>query len=461
MINIGNEQSSVLIAESYCYPWQVLEADNETWIIMRWKERISSTPLSKICSVSLSDFSWNRDYNSQEKRFYCGEIALEVSYQEMAPNLPKIEMDKPWQEEYLFRKLLFTGQGLTIDASNRKKTRLCETAFAELLLEGEELKGQDSFAEENKVCKFTAPWRGWLKGSGDDEKPLLKKVHVAQIGLYTLMVEAVIKLETRKSNIANSLSGVNGVNGDTKVYTVLSEETMFKLIDDSVLEVIGIPVERAFWRYSYDAKDEKLVLENIKKTSLLYISAVTGGERILIASVLGSELITMKNYCEARYPAALEIWQEQGAQAVVDEKSIFYMGKVFCQVYFETVYLQADQSVHEQESAKADKHALEKTFEKNQEAESEQEYMHEYEQKNGSYEQESEEQYTKESEQGKEKKEGIVSTGTFQEESTTLPEPVETMSAPVQRTRPGEKWLKKQDGKSKCAFKAVMIIKVK
>lgn len=474
MKNIGSEQSPVLTSESYSYPWQVLEADNETWMVMRWKERVSSKPLSKVCGVALDNFSWNVAYQDGEKCFYDGEIALEIYYQEEDFPINITEIEEAGKNEDLFRKLLFTGQGMAIDSSKKRKDRVCETSFSELLLEGEELKEEVSSAE-NKTWKFCTSWRAWLKGRGENEEPVLQKVHVAQVGLYTLMAEAIIKLAISKQQ----------VDDDREICTILPEEAMFELSDDSVCDVIGMPIARAFGECSYNAKEEKLLLRDIKKTSLLYTSSLTGGERFLTASAFEDELITIKNYLTPLYPAAIEIWQEEVAQTVVDEKNVFYTGKVFCQIEVEPVDMKAEQEedgldvekaddkIQEKSSAKTEKNSTQMDYENNYENEDGQDSGKEQEDDSESehgYDEEQEQDYQlgheqehqdeKESEKDKEKEQGAISLEVLQGVSTEKPALVKAVPVPQKRIKPGEKWLKKQDSKSQCTLKAVITIKV-
>lgn len=470
MKNIGSEQSSVLTSESYSYPWQVLEADNETWIIVRWKERVSSKPLSKVCGVALDNFSWDVVYQDGGKCFYGGEIAFEANYQEEDFPVNITGIAEAGKEEALFRELLFTGRRIAIDSSKKRKDGVCGTSFSELLLEGEELKEEVSSSAEEKTWKFCTSWRAWLKGKGENEEPVLQKVHVAQVGLYTLLVEAIIKLELSKQYVDNE---------DKEICTVLPEEIMFELCADSVCEVIGMPVARAFRECSYNEKEEKLLLREIKKTSLLYLSSLTGGERFLTASAFADELITIKNYLAPLYPAAIEVWQENVTQTVVDEKGIFYTGKVFCRIEVDPVdmkaepeqeecgleYEKADEKIEEQSPEKAEKNSEQMDYENNCEKEDGQnfgkEHEHDYEPGHGDdQEQEQDDKFEQEQAPQDEKEFNAITLEVSQGVSTAKPVSLATVPVPQKRIKPGEKWLKKKDSKSQCTLKAVMTIKV-
>ncbi|MDD2212433.1 MAG: hypothetical protein PHS83_05735 [Clostridia bacterium] len=325
-------QNMLLFPEKPGYPWQVLEADGETWLIVRRKEKVSAHPLSEVSGVSLKKFAWTLVYENAEKCFYRGEIAFQVNYQEMESTPEKTEAQDPWMEEYLFNELLLTEKKeegfLSLEEnplSLKEENRVVETAFSTLLLDGAELDGgQDSPPlVGNKTWEVVLPWRSWLRGKGTNKPPLLKKVHVAQIGLSTLLLEALIKLERKEEfDFAK----------EEDPLTVVAEETIFEITQDSVCEIMGLSTERGLGKCSYEARCECLLLQYLKKISLVYVSSYQGGERLSLASSVGEESIRMKNCAESLYPVGVTSGSEQVKWGLIGENKIFSQSKSFCKI---------------------------------------------------------------------------------------------------------------------------------
>jgi hypothetical protein len=320
----GAKQNLVLIPEKPCYPWQVLEADGETWLIVRWREKVSTHPLRQIDGVFGEEFSWDLVYNTAEKCFYRGEIAFQVTYKEFESKQKKIEVKEPWQEEYLFKESLFAERKKKKTIFQERENRIKETSFSTLLLNHVEFnQGQDSVVAESKIWKVVLPWRCWLRGKGINEQPVLKKVHVAQVGLYTLLLEALIKFE-RKEEL--------DFTGEQRVTSVVPEETMFRITEGSVQEVVGLVIERALGRCFYDARSQSLFLSYLKKPFLIYVSSQKGGERFLIASNVEKDLIRIKGYADSLYPVGVEIRTREVKLGLAGEKKVFYQSKNFYSV---------------------------------------------------------------------------------------------------------------------------------
>lgn len=376
----GIEKNLVLFPEKPCSPWQVVEADGETWLIVRWQKKVSTKPLWYIDGVSGEEFSWDIVYNTAEKSFYHGEIVFQVSYKEHVSKQKEIKVKKPWQEEDLFNKSLFKKTKKNKVIFQEREKRIKETSFSTLLLDQVEFKKQqDSFGVGCKIWKVVLPWRCWLRGKGNNEQPVLKKVHVAQVGLYTLLLEALIKFERK---------GALNCTEEQRVTSVVPEEAMFKIAEGSVQEVIGVAIERALGRCFYDARSKSLFLSYLKKPSLIYVSSQKGGERFLIASNVGEESIRIKNYADSLYPVGFEIRTEEVKLGLVDKEKIYYQGKNFY-------------SVQKEWAEKRDDVSSEKS-----------------------------------------------------------PPTMKEVARPIKRNKPGEKWLKKKDGLSKCNLKTVITIKI-
>jgi len=314
------------------YPWQTLEADRESWIVVRWQERIASQPIAEIAGVSLKDFSWKIGVASEEKHLYQGEISLQVIYQVMGTEQKKaLSKDAPkeaWQEEHLFNKGLFTEKKEEIKTGFAGKNLEKGTEFPALLLDGAELKREpessENLSEEIKTCAVSLPWQCWLKGKGANQPPSIIKIHVGQVGLYTLLVEVLIKLE--------KVQNVDECN-EEKLNNVLEEDMIFVVKGDSISEILGMPEERAFWRYSYDARLKSVLLKTWKRINLVYLSSLSGGERFMFASGAGAEeTVQLKGYPNSFYPIEIQPFRELLKYSLIGQNKICYQAKSFYRV---------------------------------------------------------------------------------------------------------------------------------
>jgi len=322
MKKIDSEGELLLQPEKPGYPWQILEADGETWVIVRWRDTVANQPLGKLESVYLKKFIWELVAEHEEKCFYVGEIIFQINYRETDAAQKELEWQEPWVEEFLFNEDLFTEKDEEMSAFPEEK-KYAKTVFSSLLLEGNELKeGQDdgdTLVEGIKCCEVILPWRCWLKGKGTNETPVLKKVHLTQAGLYTLLLEALIKLEKRQEFSSTA---------EDALTTSVEEEKLYELTEDSIFEIMGTPVQRAFWRYTYNPRRERLLLRAMKIINLIYVSAEGGGERFLIASGTGEEeTVMLKGVTRSLYPAELDIRCEQMKPGLIGTNKIVYQCK--------------------------------------------------------------------------------------------------------------------------------------
>lgn len=313
------EQAGGFLPEKCGYPWQILEADGETWLIMRWKEKIATNPIKQLVSVVLEDFSWELAYEEGEKQFFSGVMGFKTNYQESGSELKKFTVKEPWREEASFRDFLATEKGRGCSLSFKKEERVEKSSFVSLLLDRQDLGQAAPSSPENKGWKVQSPWHCWVRGAAGSVKPVCLKVHVAQVGLYTLLLEVIIKLEPE--NEENKDKGKK----DKSFVEMERKNSVWKVEGDFPSEVLGMSVERAFPRFSYNARDEKLLFENLKRLSLVYISTLEGGERFFVATHTGEEKIVLANDAKPLYPVEFTIKRaEQPELALVGEKQIVY-----------------------------------------------------------------------------------------------------------------------------------------
>jgi hypothetical protein len=156
-----------------------------------------------------------------------------------------------------------------------------DTAFVSLLFDKiKPLSNQDK-ADSYCSC-LEIPWQAWLYGRGGEREPKIIKVHLAQVGISTLLVELLVKLET----IPNIILQKVPQDG----YALMpKEEIVLSVKGASIQEVLGLAVRRAFYNCYCDPTGKGLVLENLKKSTMVYVDGSMGGERLLAASHIFSE----------------------------------------------------------------------------------------------------------------------------------------------------------------------------
>lgn len=314
------EQAIGLLPEKGGYPWQILEADGETWLIMRWKEKIATNPIEQLVSVVLEDFSWELAYEEGEKRFFSGIIGFKTNYRESGSELKKFVVKEPWREEADFRDFLAREKGRGFSLSFKKEERVEKSSFPSLLLDGQDLGRGDLLSAKNEDWEVRAPWHCWVRGTTGSIKPVCLKVHIAQVGLYTLLLEAIIKLGSENEENKDKM--------DPGFVKMEEQGSIWKVEGDSPGEILGMSVQRAFPRFSYNASDEQLLFENLKRLSLVYLSSLEGGERFFVAAYTGEEKIVLENDAQPLCPVEFTIKRaEQPELALVGENQLVYREK--------------------------------------------------------------------------------------------------------------------------------------
>ena len=160
------EGKQALQPEKPAYPWQILEADGETWVIVRWKEVVTTQPLRDLEGVYLENFSWELLAEQEEKCFYAGELIFPNLLSEADITKKEPVGQEPWVEEFLFnrgvystkktRRILLLRQGKIITR------RLPFLLFSWQVVSLKKVKeDRDSLAEKQNAVKVILPWHFW------------------------------------------------------------------------------------------------------------------------------------------------------------------------------------------------------------------------------------------------------------------------------------------------------------
>lgn len=389
----------LLCPEKHSFPWQVLAAEGESWLILRWKEKVADRPIRQLKQVVLEDFCGELTAEKESAQLFCGQIRLKVDYEENGPDQLTFSAEQAWREELmveersavekgeensrlaqlwrrqaevteksLFPSLLLNGNELPKDSflplgekDTEEKKEATGAAGAKERTKGEETVGTEEGAEVGKTTgaeketgaektkgartwKVQAPWRCWVQECAGRIKPVCLKIHGAQVGLYTLLLEVVIKLGEDKEESsdrppkpqaepgAELPSAFRLTKEPGKLWTSVREnKLLLRMEDDAPAEVLGVAVERAFPCFSYDTQEQKLVWEYLRRLSVIYVSAREGGARFGIASHLEKEKALLENGAEALLPVALAAEREKGELTPVYGQTYLYSEKErFC-----------------------------------------------------------------------------------------------------------------------------------
>lgn len=366
----AREQEQVLIPEKHTYPWQVLEGDQETWLILRWREKVSKRPIEQLGPVRLEDFQGKVSYAEGERKFFSGTIALTVTYRVTPTERKPYVVQEPWREESICEEYFtqegqgpFWGGGQKTDEQkadaykaddhkedaqqdNLQAKASVSSIFPSLLLGREDLRRRKEVGakdekeaqekevkaeEEQQVWLVQSPWRCWFRENGTGSGmpvPECVKVHVAQVGLYTLLLEAVIKLAAEAGEDLEKQAGYGeekqGADRPQEMRQEFAHKYLLRLEDLPPAEVLGVVAKKAFPCLSYQQKEKMLGASFLKKISLLYLTAREGRERFTIASHFTTEKFLFAGFREPVYPLLFQSKRVQSAVVPLGTERWYY-----------------------------------------------------------------------------------------------------------------------------------------
>jgi hypothetical protein len=264
------------------YPWQIAAGDGETWIILRHKARLPVTQIAQLKNITMKDFNWRIFTKALSKTLFQGTVSLTVQYSEAQHHGEELPRET-WVDEHLARESFIKDETVTGKNIVRKDSRV-KTAFSSILLDKNMLNtGNESPSEGEGIWHLELPWQAWLYGTGKHQNPQVEKVHIAQVGLNTLLLEILIHLTANNE--------LDLLNTQLLEYGLLPrEELIFKIEGQEIEQILGVTVQRVFHQPVYDLESKKLQLRNFKEVDIIFISAEKGGERILTASRLMEEM---------------------------------------------------------------------------------------------------------------------------------------------------------------------------
>ncbi len=336
-----NVKQIELTLENPDYSWHIAESDGETWVILRDKKKLDACLITEITDICLERFSWEVFLQEKEKRLYKGTLGLRVRCgMSCMSDLSPVVSDAA-DEEALSRELFLPTKKQSFPQYQRKEE--ASTLFADLLLDS--LEAVMSPDEDNKSgIVIDIPWQAWLYGDGKELDPKLVKVHVAQTGLCSILLEAVIKLEVQKVEPSCEPSEKN-------ISLLLKDEKLLQLKDKEIGEVVGIADRTAFHAsYRYHGLDN-VILETMKKMSVIFVSPLIAQERIMVASATAREHkeITARQLPSVQ-PVYFKILRKSRKIERSDSSKVFYRDELFYTLDYETTQeVSADEACFEKE----------------------------------------------------------------------------------------------------------------
>ena len=272
--------------DTIVYPWQVMEGQGETWLILRQRKLVDTVEIKELRDVMLNESSWTIAIRQAGRSLYKGNIGFTVYYmdKDVEETDDVVSAEAP-QEESSCRRLFNDGKAIVL--THMKKRESPSTIFPSILKDQVKTAGQHG-PEPNgvKTCEISMPWQAWLYGEGESGEPEVVKVHLGMDGLKTILLEVAVKIQVKQDLRLTCF---------TKYKCALppKEEVLYTIQEVAVQEVIGAVVDRAFYAASVDPLTAHLNLRYFKKTIVIFVSAVNGGERILTASALNYEQTKM------------------------------------------------------------------------------------------------------------------------------------------------------------------------
>lgn len=274
------------------YPWQVIEGDGVTWLILRQKNKLVNKEIKTLEGVYLDRFSWTLQEKNRGEYIYSGDLKLSVRYRAGQIDGNNVEFIDEGEDEVLCREAI-----LAPDKSQHKsqKDNPIYSLFPSLLFHKvDQIKNTNEvFADDH--WNLSIPWQANLHCSGQGKEPRIAKVHLAQIGLSTILIEVLLEFAADER-----IPGIEIQSGDYSL--VFQGEKVLTIDDDDIQEVLGVVQQRGLYRGLADSEEKSFLLINSLCTSIIYISAICGGERILTASCVNKEETKLTGISSLLFP---------------------------------------------------------------------------------------------------------------------------------------------------------------
>lgn len=261
-------------------PWQTVEGDCESWIILR-RKIVVQKEITMLKGVSGLESSWEILYQEEEKRLYSGSIALNLYYQGISVEEVAQNFSEADEEESLCRELLILPEKKIEFPQQTGPEELSH--FPSLLTDKTEFEQLNPDQEQaDEAVRVEIPWQTWVFGKGKETSPQIVKIHLAQIGLHTFLLEVLMQIELETEMVTKKMP-------QEGFALTPKEEMLLMLPEENAEQIMGVTIQRAICKSRGEADSKILIMESLQKTSVIFISKNRGRERFLTASVIQTE----------------------------------------------------------------------------------------------------------------------------------------------------------------------------
>lgn len=270
------------------YPWQFVDGDGQTWVILRSKMQMPNESITELGDLLLEDISCQLLKSADGKVLYGGKLKLQAYYNSKSHYELNLPCPEAANDEHKAREQLSYIKECPLIKNEVAEETVATSAFLSKMYEELVVTTTADIAEMRK-WQIELPWQAWIEGGELIEEPQIVFAHLGQVGMGTLLCEVLINLGAQdEERVGNQLS-----EGDC---FLAGEEVVFNFSQDRIDKIAGSTLRRAFQKIK-PGRNNTLNLEYLTKVSLVYISAEPGGERILAAWALvpGSLTLPMRS----------------------------------------------------------------------------------------------------------------------------------------------------------------------
>ncbi|MDX9872003.1 MAG: hypothetical protein RBT41_06265, partial [Clostridia bacterium] len=230
------------------YPWQEICGDHLTWLILRRKIKDPELRITAIEDVLLDDFQWKVHLANNENHCYSGNLSITVQYKSGSLEGEELEFPEEAETEETCREAFLQPEKYLAEVKSKVsgsgETPGCtlHTSFPSLLLESPTRaeNGPGKHASDIMRRQVQIPWRAKVRGLGQSLEPRIMKVHLAKVGISTMLLEVLLKLEVNDQAIEPAQKRRAYRSGSLG-------EKMLVIQDEAVQEVLGVAQESGFY----------------------------------------------------------------------------------------------------------------------------------------------------------------------------------------------------------------------
>lgn len=305
--------------EENTMPWQIVEGDNETWVILRRRVSLAPNAIQEISGSSIDFSKWTVFETAGEGTVCKGNLGLVITYKLQKESGPLRLSNAGGTGEALFQD--YFQQGVSLEPQKwQQGPGEYSSAFTSLLVKDPYQKGVGSGEEVH----LDLPWQVRIRSARKISEPEAVLIHLFQEGISTILVEAVLKLnhETTKPRIV-----------EKNKHYLTAEEGVAVIQDDRIQEAIALVVKRSFKNIDCGVAGRVLRVRAVARYTLVYLSQNVGGPRIQAAYCLKEEENIYKPHSLPPYlPANQRYYNSSSLLTKIDSQKAAYKFETFLEI---------------------------------------------------------------------------------------------------------------------------------